>query len=164
MRFEPQTDEQIAANTPAFAVWPAGEYDFEVKDAGEERSGAGNDMIKLTVNIFNARGERSLVFDYLVHTVKAAYKVKHFAEATGMGDKYANGEMEANDCVFKTGRCKVIIKKGEKKNDGTDDSYPDRNAIADYIKAEGARSAAAPASRARQPAPAGADLDDEIPF
>lgn len=161
MRFTPSTDAEIAANSSSFAVWPAGEYDFEVKDAAEKESKNGNEMIELQVTIFDTEGNRSMVFDYLVHTPKAAYKVKHFADATGMEDRYARGEMQAHDCVFKKGRCKVIVKKGERKDDGS--FYPDRNSISDYVAT--ATAATAPVTRQRAPVGAGGgDFDDEIPF
>lgn len=156
MRFAHKTEAEITAA----GLWPAGEYDFEVKDAAEKESKTGNDMIELQVNVFDAEGNRTTIFDYLVHTEKAAYKVRHFAEATGMLTQYESDEMNAHDCVYKSGRCKIIIKKDK------DGQYPDKNAISDYVKAAetAQRSSAAPA-RSRQPAPVGADdLDDSIPF
>ena len=152
MRFTPKTDAQIAAA----GLWPVGEYDFEIKDAAEKQSQSGNDMIELHVTVFNAHGDRTTIFDYLVHTEKAAYKVKHFAEATGLDEQYTRGEIDANACLNRSGRCKLIIKKD------TSGQYPDKNEIRDYVKAAGR--VAAPA-RPKVPAPAMADsLEDEIPF
>lgn len=153
MKFDPKSEKDIAEA----GLWPVGEYDFEVKDASEETSASGNDMIKLTLHVFNNDSERITVFDYLVHTEKAAYKVRHFAEATGMLAQYERGELSSDECVFKTGRCKLGIKKDKAGQ------YPDKNAVADYVKATGAVKTAAPAARAKQPASAG-DFDDEIPF
>jgi hypothetical protein len=152
VKFHPKTEAEIAST----GLWPPGEYDFEVKDAAEETSSAGNEMIKLQLSVYNQAGERITVFDYLVHTQKSAYKVRHFAEATGMLLQYERGDMDAIDCVHKAGRCKIAIKKD---NTG---QYPDKNSVADYVKAA-ARVASPPPARARQPAPAG-DIDDEIPF
>ena len=153
MRFQPKTEAEIAAA----GLWPVGEYDFEVKDASEETSSSGNDMIKLQLNVFNASGDKITVFDYLVHTEKSAYKVRHFAEATGMLPQYQRGDLEAIDCVYKTGRCKLAITKDKTGQ------YPDKNSVSDYVKAVVAASLPAP----RRPAMANAgprDIDDEIPF
>lgn len=146
-----------------FGLWPPGDYDFEVYDASEETSAAGNEQIKLTLHVFNTEGARRTVFDYLVGTQGMAYKIRHFAEATGIVAQYEKGNLMPSEIVQRTGRLKLRIKKGT-------NGYPDQNAVQDYIKAGDRTSdikipSAAyhkPASRGVK-SPAG-DIDDDIPF
>lgn len=154
MRFDPKTEEELAAAD----LWPAGEYDFEVAEAEEQTSKSGNDMVKLTVHVFDAEGRRRTVFDYLVGTEKAQFKVRHFADAVGLIEQYNLGELLAEDIVGRTGRCKLNIKKDKSGQ------YPDQNAIADYLppKKAAVRLGVKPAPT--RPAPTAADLDDDIPF
>lgn len=148
MRFDPKTDEELSSGS----VWPDGTYDFEVSNAEETTSKAGNDMVKLTIFIFNAAGARWTIFDYLVGSPKAVFKVKQFAEAVGLRDAYDRGELDAVDMIGKTGQCKVVTIKS--------DGFADKNGIGSYLKARG--SVSRPAAQ-RQKVAAG-DLDDEIPF
>jgi hypothetical protein len=153
MRFAPKTDEEIATDN----LLAAGEYDFEVRGAVDDVSKKGNDMIKLTLAVFDDAGSFRTITDYLLESL--AYKLKHACEAVGLSAAYEAGEVEALDFVGKSGRCKVKV-------DPAKDGYPAKNSIADYI---GVKQVAKPASRppaARQPVGAGVgpDLDDEIPF
>lgn len=148
MRVTPKTENEIATAN----LWAVGVYDFEVMDAEDTTSkSSGNDMIKLKIKIFSATSEMT-VYDYLLSTANAAFKVRHFAEATGMLAQYERGDMPAHDMIGKTGQCKVGISKDKSGQ------YPDKNGIMDYVK-----SASAPAPRAK-PVASQADLDDDIPF
>jgi hypothetical protein len=129
-----------------------------VYDASEETSAAGNEQIKLTLHVFNTEGKRRTVFDYLVSMESVAYKIRHFAEATGIVAQYEKGDLMPSEIVQRTGRLKLRIKKGT-------NGYPDQNAVQDYIKA-GERIhvpnvAPRPSSRVKSLA---SELDDEIPF
>ena len=147
-----------------FGLWPAGDYDFEVYDASEETSAAGNEQIKLTLHVFNTEGARRTVFDYLVGTQGMAYKIRHFAEATGIVAQYEKGDLMPSEIVQRTGRLRLRVKKGT-------NGYPDQNAVQDYIKgshgvAAGGhviRNDPAPRPSSRVKLPAG-DIDEEIPF
>ena len=109
-------------------------------------------MIALKLNVVDQFDDKTTVFDYLVSTEKALFKIHQFAGATGLMEQYKNGGLTAHDCIGKTGRCKIGITKSE--------GYADKNSVAEYVKAVGY---VAPAKR--QPAMAGAgDIDDEIPF
>ena len=149
MKFTPKTEAVLASE----GLFPKGEYDFEVIDAKDTESKAGNDMIALTLNVVDAYDARKTVFDFLVSTEKAIFKIRQFAAATGMMNLYDVGGFTAEDCIGKTGRCKIVITKSE--------GYADKNSVAEYVKAT---AASAPPAK-RQPAMAGAgDIDDEIPF
>jgi hypothetical protein len=154
MRFQPKTENEIASD----GLFPPGTYDFEVLEAEEQTSSKGNDMIMLKLAIYNAQGQNRHVYDYLVGTDGAQFKIRHYAEATGQLDTYDGGEISADDQVGRTGRCKIVIKKD------ASGQYADKNAVSDYVRSE--RTAAAPAKRGATAgaSPAEAELDDSIPF
>lgn len=145
MRFQPKTENEVAGA----GLFPKGTYDFEVAEAADKVSSKGNDMTELVVRVFDKDGKNKKVFDWLVDTEGGAYKIRHFAEASGMLAEYEKGELMAEDMIGKTGRCEIIIQKDKTG------AYPDKNAITDYLKGE---PGAAPVSFDRK------DLDDEIPF
>lgn len=162
MRIEKPITSQEASEG-GFKPWPPGEYDFEVLDASDEISQRTNaEMIKLTLQVFNREGKTRKVFDYLVSIASMQFKVRHFAEATGMVAQYEAGEMDIHDIVNRSGRLKLRIKPAQ-------GNYQEGNEVQDYIPAPMAE--ARPAARpqpARQPVMAGGstanDLNDDIPF
>lgn len=159
MRVNPITAEQADEQSGGFEPWRAGDYDFNVHDASEEVSEAGNEMVKLTIHVLNPEGQRRTVFDYLVNSDKAQWKIRHFAEAVGMVAQYEAGEMETADIVGRMGRLKLRIKPAQGQ-------YATQNAVNDYIPLP--KSALQPkqhhhVSSAKQPTTA-RDLDDDIPF
>lgn len=150
MRFQPKTKEEIAAD----GLLQPGEYDFEIVSGEDTVSKAGNDMIKLRLNVYTESGGKVTMFDYLMPTV--AFKLRHACEACGLEDEYESGNLEALDFEGKTGRCKVAVQKDKSGQ------YPDRNGIADYIAPVTVGSVAKKTARA---AGGGSqDLDDAIPF
>ncbi len=161
MRLQHVATAQEANANNGFAPWPAGDYDFEVHDACDEQSKAsGRDQIKLTLYVFNEDGNKRTVFDYLGCDEKSAWKVRHFAEAVGLLDHYERGELDVNDIVGRTGRCRLRVKPES-------NGYPANNSVGDYVPQEAKEKSARPVARP-SPAPARklapADLDDEIPF
>lgn len=135
MRFTPKTDREIAEER----VWPEGEYSFEVTQAAEYTSKAGNDMIKVMMKVFKPDGTLTLLTDYLFESMP--HKLKHFFDTTGMEDLYNSGEIQAdsagiyNDLTGATGMVKLRIQKS--------DDYPDRNQVKDYVKQDISKSAVA---------------------
>lgn len=168
MRLEKVMSQEEADAGSNGAVWRAGTYDFEIHDASEELSKAGNDQIKLTVWVFDTQGERKTCFDYLGATEKVQWKTRQFCQSVGLIAQYESGELDVNDIVERTGKLKLGIQKSPE--------YGDQNKVLAYLEAtEAAPRAARPAAArpastpARQPAPARSsqsarDLDDEIPF
>jgi hypothetical protein len=156
MRFVPKTETEIQAERDAaLGVWPKGIYDFEIVHAEDKISAKGNEMIELSVHVFNADGVHKTVRDFLLESM--AHKLRHAAEACGLLVDYERGTIVAEKMIGKTGRCRLDIEKDKAGQ------FPDKNRIVDYEKprvALGARSAPPPV---RQPTPAG-DIDDEIPF
>lgn len=134
-----------------------GIYAFEVsevqdKDANNDplKSLAGNLMIKLKLKIWNNNGRERIVFDYLVSMESMVYKIKHFCESIGF--TYEDGQFNPQKCIGKFGHLELSIQKGKKKPD-SNDFYPDKNAVKDYIKAD-----------TNKTVPGEDPLDDDIPF
>lgn len=140
-----------------FEPFPAGDYDYTVDAAEDATSKAGNEMIRLTLHVYNAEGHKRVLFDYLLDS--AAWKIKQFAASSGLLDRYDSGEIEAYEMVGKSGRLKLKIESSEQ--------YGDQNKVAFYIAAKPAgtgytgRSAPAPVASGKSLA---SDLSDEIPF
>lgn len=150
MRLTPKTEREILEEN----LWPAGVYGFEVAFAEEKVSQSGNDMIRLTLNVFNQNGNSRTVYDYLVENTPA--KLRHAAVVCGLLGKYNSGHLDARDFEGKTGQLKLYIKKDKSGQ------YADQNAVADYLTTEEAVQSA-PSMPPRQAAVV-PELNDEIPF
>lgn len=147
MRFTPKTSKEIDDD---FLLDP-GLYDFEVVEAEDKTSKAGNDMVAIGIRIEDANGRGFKVLDWLVGTDGGAFKVRHFAEAVGLLAEYEKGDLPAGYMIGKTGRCKLTIKPGSGE-------FRAKNAVADYI----AGGAVEPVGRTAK-LPDSFD-DDTIPF
>lgn len=164
MRFEPKTDQQLAAEDTR-SLLPPGTYDAEIVEAEEKVSAKGNDMIAARLRVFDNNGGTRTVRDWLMASM--GRKLRNAAYAAGLRQEYDSGELLAADFVGKT--CKVKIKVEQDRNG----QYPDSNRVDDYIVAEG-RSAGGGAG-ARAPTKFGAPREpqgwqpspvenDDIPF
>lgn len=141
MRFAPKTEQELQVMT----LLEPGAYQFQVSTATNERSKSGNEMIKLTLNIWDKKGNAHFIYDYLLEAM--ATKLRHFCESTGLIDKYEIGEINPIDCMNRQGYVDLIIQEGKIKNNG--ERYPNRNVVKDYIKKSDTQSD---------------DLNDDIPF
>ena len=147
MRFVPKSADEV--NT--IGLLKPGVYDFCVQAAEDKESNSGNEMIVVDLAIEDADGVVSVVRDYLVATDSMAYKIRHFAEATGLVGLYQKGNMPASALKDATGRCKIGVEpaKGE---------YRAKNKVLDYVSPP---SAEAKAIIQKQQS----DFDDDsIPF
>lgn len=130
-----------------------GLYDFEVLESKERVSAKGNDMIELNVKLYDTEGHSFWLYDYLVSNDAFAFKVRHFAAATGLLSKYEKGELNAEDCVGKTGRCQLGVQKAK-------NGFPAKNQIDDYVPLV----AGAPLIASMSAKDVAKELDDDIPF
>lgn len=91
-----------------FSVPPIGEYNFIVISADKTFSSTGNPMIKVRLDLQGADGS---VFDNLVLTDKAMFKVVNFLESIGLKKKGEELTMSIGDAVDKAigleGFCKI---------------------------------------------------------
>lgn len=161
MNFQPKSETEIQKEEEQWALWPRGQYDFEVLEYSDEVSKAsGADMIKLRLKVYHPDGGTRTIFDYLMPAMAA--KLRHACDCMGLTAQYESGSLEAADFDGGSGKLILYIKKGT-------GGYADQNAVADYVKSEGPARPARPAAT-RVPAGGGgrgktqSDIDDEIPF
>lgn len=146
MRFSPKTEEEVS-NLLAEGVYP-----FEVLEAAEKQSKAGNDMIALKLGIVGPDDSKRAVFDYLLTDESAQYKLRHFSDTVGLLAEYEKGALTADNLVGLTGKCKLVIQPAK-------DGYDAKNSVRDYVK-RGAKDAAP----VKGSSAAKNDMDDDIPF
>lgn len=125
LNFTPKTEEELNKSV----LLQKGEYDFEVMKAEEALSKSGNDMIKLTLKVYGPNGETAHVYDYLL--VAMEFKLKHFCDSVGLVAEYESGQLTADMCGGRAGRCKLAVE--------TDASgkYDDKNVVKDYVASFG---------------------------
>ena len=153
MRFKPISEAE--ATKQASGLWEDGIYDYEVKEAEERTSNAGNEMTALQVQVFDKHGESKILYDYLVNTEKAQFKIRQFAASCGLLDAYQTGTLMESEMIGRTGVCEVGTQPAR-------DGYPAKNVIRTWFPRQQEKAAPArPNARAKSPA---GDIDDEIPF
>jgi hypothetical protein len=145
MDYIPKSEEDIAKA----GLLPAAEYDFDVLSSTPAKSKAGNDMIKLKIGIYDGDKITRQLYDYLLGAMEA--KLRHFCDSVGLLSKYENGTFCAEDCLGRSGRCKIVQKDAE-------GNYPPKNKIRDYVCRA---SKPLTATRAEEPS---ANSEDNLPF
>jgi len=112
-----------------YSLLQPGNYFFQVKSAEAKVSNAGNEMIALCIEVASEH-RTHLVYDYLVGSAAAFWKVKNFCFAVGLsGALKAGGSISETDCLGKKGKVKITIDPGT-------NGYSDRNTVEDYVAAE----------------------------
>lgn len=149
MRVQPISSEEANSGGGGEPFKP-GEYDFIIQSAEETTSAAGNDMLKLVLHVFNRDGEKRTVFDYILSSQAGQWKARHMMESIGMTRQYEAGVIDPVAIESKPGRCKLGV-------DPASAQYPAKNKVQDYVAAKSEPQTA-------RAAPAGGDIDDEIPF
>lgn len=153
MKFTPKTEKEIEVEN----LWPEGVYSFEIFKTDDKPSRSGNQMITLSMFIYNENGDKKIVNDYLLEA--AAYKLRHAAVTCGLMSHYENGFLACADFEEKTGKVKVGIEKDKSGN------YSDKNVIKDYIPSDHQlHKAVSSHNKAKQNAYVATDLNDEVPF
>lgn len=158
MDFDP-TD--VTNGPPQPNLLEPGRYRLRVREAEERMSSKGNPMIVLELEASGRPG--IIIREYLVATKAAMYKIKDFAEAAGLGEKFRNGRITEDDCRSVIVDADVYIEEG--------DGYPDKNRVETFHPAEPSSTERAMAGQQPQPAaaPAGGGPhqgipEDDIPF
>jgi hypothetical protein len=137
MQFQPKSEQELQIGL----LLENGIYDFQVVNASEEVSKSGNEMIKMTLKVWDNGVER-IIFDYLLNN----YKLKHFCDQMDMEDKYQQGCVLATDCIGKSGKAHIMVQKDKTGK------YGDRNSVKDYVKLENTVE------------DSHKDLEDDLPF
>lgn len=116
-----------------FQPLPNGDYDFTIKQAEDKRSSSGNDMIEMQLTVWDNDGRERTIFDYLVDSDASEWKVRSFADATGLREAYDTGNLQASDCVGASGRVTLRIQAARVVNGK---SYDARNTVKAYVAAK----------------------------
>lgn len=119
MNFDPKSEKEVSEAACA----PAGEYDFDVLEAEDTISKSGNPMIKVNLGLYIDGKVKNRVFDYLLGAMEA--KLRHFCDTTGLLSRYESGQLEAADCIGRSGRVKIVIDPAGQ--------YPAKNSVKDYV-------------------------------
>lgn len=108
MKFTPKSNEQLEKEAAERGPFRPGIYDFEFTDATDDISKAGNDMLVVTLKVYNDQGETRKVKDWLLGAM--AHKLKHACETCGLGPQYERGEVESFDFLNRSGKVKLGVK------------------------------------------------------
>jgi hypothetical protein len=120
MKFQAKSEAKLIEEK----LLPVGEYPYEIYDAADKVSKAGNDMIELGLKVFRPDGRSEIISDYLLPTLP--FKLIHAAQSCGLGGKYNTGVLTADDFIGKGGILKLKIQDAK-------DGWPARNVVADYV-------------------------------
>ena len=91
---------------------PEGCYSFEVFKAEQKTSKAGNDMIAITLHVYDGKGgAKVFVYDWLTSAFKK--KVVDFCRCVGLSDLVDGGELTAIRCLQRTGEVHLIQEEYE---------------------------------------------------
>lgn len=118
-----------------------GKYQFEVMEVHDtdkyntplvDRS--GNAMSKLKLKIWDNNGRERFVYTNLFADGKMVFRTRHYADSIGAIDLYEAEKFDTAETLGATGWCEVITRKGNPKNDGSGELWPDSNDVKDFIK------------------------------
>lgn len=151
MNFSPKTQAEI----DAMGLMKAGSYPFQVKNAKDKMSKNGNEMIELTLEVFDQEGRAFNIFDYLLESMPG--KLFGFCTTTGLEQKYHAGSLEAGDCIGKSGYAEIEVQKGKENPQGG--TYPDKNNVKKYIVKP-----AGSIPSVYQSGTGKAEFDEDVPF
>lgn len=169
--YQPKTEEEIEKEEAENSLFPPGTYGFEVIEFAkfgdtttiftkDTQSSKGNDMMQIALRVYDQEGKSRTLVDYLLDAMSR--KLRNSAYACGLGPEYEAGTLCAEKYLGKQGNLELVIQKGKKKDDGSDDFYPDRNSVKDYVILDGVEplNSGTLAKEAIETQ----EMEDEIPF
>lgn len=125
MKITPKTEEQLNESR----LLPDGEYPFTVLDSDEipskSEKNRGKMMFALKLNVHGPDGDQH-VYDYFADWF-SEWKLRHFAETTGLLADYEAGELNGAMGAF-AGRTGYVLIKTEPAG-----KYPAKNVVDDYV-------------------------------
>lgn len=86
-----------------------GEAIYNVVDATEKEFSSGIHYIQLKLEITDSLSHKNFIWDKLIRTEKALWRIKSFCDASGI--VYVS-KLDPFDCVGAIGRCEIKMKKG----------------------------------------------------
>lgn len=156
------TEEEVQKER--YQLMENGIYDAVVDLATPKVSkNSGNQMIELSLTIYDKNGCSKTMKDYLIATKSMAWKTKHFCDSAGLEEQYKSGTFDANLADRKCVKVSIKTQDGQEipvdKLNGKPygSKYPMKNVIEDYVVVEGEAKFLAPKAAAQ-------DLGDDIPF
>lgn len=152
----PLTEKEIDDLT----LIPDGIYNFEVLSSERKPSSTGNPMASLQLTVWDDKGSKHIIKDYLIFKEVAfcVRKIKHFCEAVGLGGEYLAGSIRENFAGL-SGKVHIGIQDETPKKDGTG-MYPRKNIVIDYIVSAKDSNALPLAEKAGE----NSIIDDDLPF
>jgi hypothetical protein len=127
MNFNPQSEQELEEDRrKRMKILKKGEADFVVKTAKNAISKNNDEMIEMQVECTDADGMTKVVRDWLHPAMP--HRIRHFCYATGLGSIYERGELDAEHCGGRGGRCMIQVEHSEQ--------YGDQNKIKDYVVAD----------------------------
>lgn len=75
-------------------------------------------MIKLTLDCVDHAGTKGKVFDHLVCTEKASWRIADFLDAIGKGELYETGNLNSDQVMGAQGHCGLFTEKSDKSSTG----------------------------------------------
>lgn len=165
IRFNTVNREELKKATELI---PDGWYEAEITEAKEETAkSSGNSMLNLTLKVYKPDGSHVMVWDYLVFTDKALWKVAECADACGAGDAYDRGELSGDMLVGNVVQVKIATKAATGE-------YDAKNIVKSYAATAKPAAPKPSAPKPSAPAPAkvaakraveyGTVTEDQIPF
>lgn len=130
-KFSPKSDEDLEKS----GLLDDGIYDFEVIFFEERMSKKGNPMVEIKLKIWGKDGIEKIISDFLIDIPGMAFKIKKFLYSIGLYKDYKLGYMTAENCLSKTGKADITAQKGKQK-ENSNEFYPDRNVVKNYIETE----------------------------
>jgi len=164
--YQAMSEEEAMAER--FQLIKEGEYDAIISASQDKVSSSGNDMMDMTVTVFDAEGKAHEVRDFLVFMKAMMWKIVHCAGSAGMMPTYQAGKLCSETITGKRVRVKVGIDAGkpipEDRLNGKPfgSCYPDKNKIEDYLKRDNVAQPTAnvvPIPKFQEDV-----LDDDVPF
>lgn len=164
LAYEPMSEQD--ALKERYYLLDDGEYDGVIEKCELKQSASGNQMLDLTISVFDKNGKANPVRDFLVFTPKMMWKVIHCADSAGLLKEYEEKKLSEHMLVGMN--VKVLLKqqqgnviphdKLKGKPYGT--LYPNKNVVEDYLKRTGTTASQKAPVNTASPAP----FDDDIPF
>ena len=133
--FDGGFDAANAADAPAndFTPFPAGEYALRILEVQETQSKAGNDMLKVALEVADGPHENRRLWDYVVPSNNIGIaRLKNLCLACGLANVMSGSELEGH------------IVQAKVKIEPASNGYSESNKVVDYLPKQQSAPATAP--------------------